>query len=70
MPQKGHADEAPLEAAHGWADGLQAGADRMGPRCPRAEPRQRADASVQGLLRPLERQNGWHLAAHAGEKAP
>jgi hypothetical protein len=59
MQQKGYEYKATIEAAHGWADGLQAVADRIGPRFPRAEPRQRAVAYVQGLLSPLERKNGW-----------
>ena len=58
------------DAAHRWADGLQAVTARIGPRFPRAEPRQRAAAYIQGLLSPLERQNGWQLAEHAGDEAP
>ena len=36
----------------------------------RAEPRRRALAYLQGLLAPLERKNGWHLAEAAGERTP
>ena len=42
----------------------------MGKRFPRAEPRQRAIADMQGLLSPIERKNGWRLAAYAGDAAP
>lgn len=58
------------EEAHRWADGLRAVIDLIGPRFPRAEPRQRAVAYLQGLLSPLERKNGWQLAEQAGDKAP
>jgi SRSO17 transposase len=36
----------------------------------RAEPRRRALAYLKGLLTPLERKNGWQLAASAGEPVP
>jgi SRSO17 transposase len=70
MQQKMTADKTTLDAAHRWADGLQAVTDRMGPRVLRAEPRQRAAASIPGLLSALERTHGWQLAAHAGDEAP
>ena len=35
---------------------------RIAPRFGRIEPRRRARAYLQGLLAPLERKNGWHLA--------
>ncbi len=37
---------------------------------PRIEPRRRARAYLQGLLAPLERMNGWHLAEAAGDPNP
>jgi hypothetical protein len=58
------------EDAHPWADGLRAVGALIGPRFPRAEPRLRAAAYVQGLLSPLERKNGWPLAAQAGDEPP
>ncbi len=54
----------------GWAtdlDGLHA---RLAPRFGRAEPRRRARTYVAGLLRPVERKNGWQLAEQAGEATP
>jgi SRSO17 transposase len=36
----------------------------------RREPRDRARAYLQGLLEPLERKNGWHLAEAAGDRSP
>jgi SRSO17 transposase len=70
MQQKVNADQTTMDAAHRWADGLQAVTDRIGPRFLRAEPRQRVAAYIQGLLSPLERKNGWQLAEHAGDEAP
>src|SRR3954469_10550826 len=48
--------------AEDWAEELEAVAGRIAPRFGRAEPRRRALAYLQGLLGPLERKNGWHLA--------
>src|SRR4051812_49983648 len=52
--------------AEDWAEALEAVAGRVAPRFGRAEPRRRALAYLQGLLAPLERKNGWHLAQAAG----
>src|SRR5436305_4583311 len=46
-----------------WSPGLP-------PRFNRIEPRRRARAYLQGLLAPLERKNGWHLAEPAGDASP
>src|SRR3954465_5737734 len=56
--------------AEDWAEELEAVAGRIAPRFGRAEPRQRALAYLQGLLAPLERKNGWHLAEAAGDHTP
>jgi SRSO17 transposase len=56
--------------AEGWAEELEAVAGRIAPQFGRAEPRRRAVAYLQGLLAPLERKNGWHLAEVAGDHAP
>jgi SRSO17 transposase len=53
-----------------WATSLDEIAQRIGPRFPRAEPRQRARAYLQGLLSPVERKNGWQLAEQAGDRRP
>src|SRR4051812_12450580 len=56
--------------AEDWAEELEAVAGRIAPRFGRAEPRRRALAYLQGLLAPLERKNGWHLAEAAGDPTP
>ena len=56
--------------AEHWAQELEAVAGRIAPRFRRAEPRRRAVAYLQGLLAPLERKNGWHLAEAAGDHTP
>jgi SRSO17 transposase len=43
---------------------------RLAPDVERAEPRQRARASLRGLIRPVERQNSWPLAAGSGDTPP
>src|ERR671911_1450218 len=60
-----HASEA-----HRWADQLDDLVARIAPRFSRVEPRRRARAYLQGLLAPLERKNGWHLAEAAGDASP
>ncbi|MGH7747112.1 MAG: IS701 family transposase [Candidatus Dormibacteria bacterium] len=54
----------------GWAGGLAAVLERIGPRFGRAEPRRRAAAYLRGLLAPIERKNGWQLAEAAGDATP
>jgi SRSO17 transposase len=53
-----------------WAEGLEAVHARVAPRFARAEPRRRALAYRRGLLRPVERKNGWQRAEQAGEATP
>src|SRR5512143_3654648 len=53
-----------------WDRSLRALHGRMAPRFRRAEPRQRALESRRGLLSAVERQNGWQLAEHLGERTP
>src|ERR671921_1006145 len=60
-----HASEAPR-----WASQLDDLCTRIAPRFGRIEPRRRARAYLQGLLSPLERKNGWHLAEAAGDASP
>lgn len=43
---------------------------RLGPYCPRAEPRHRAMASRRGLLSPAERQHSGPLAEVSGDATP
>src|SRR3954465_5428604 len=60
-----HASEA-----HRWADQLDDLVARIAPRFSRIEPCRRARAYLRGLLAPLERKNGWHLAEAAGDATP
>ncbi|KAA0675619.1 IS701 family transposase [Roseomonas genomospecies 6] len=53
-----------------WAGDLEALAVRIGPRFCRPEARERARRYLAGLLAPLERKNGWHLAEAAGDASP
>ena len=48
-----------------WAAGLDEVQRRIGPRFARSEQRQRVRAYLAGLLRPVERKNGWQLAVVA-----
>src|SRR6476661_10156349 len=57
-------------AVEGWADEVEAVAERIGPRFARSEPRRRAVGYVRGLLSATERKNGWQLAEHLGEATP
>ena len=56
--------------AHRWAGQLDELVTRIASRFNRIEPRRRARADLQGLLAPLERKNGWHLAEAAGDGQP
>src|SRR4051812_44195958 len=59
-----------IEAAEYWARGLDELAERIAPRFRRTEARHRARSYLGGLLAPLERKNGWHLAEAAGDASP
>ena len=70
MEQQGSGQEViQAEVASGTAgwDEIQ---ERIGPRFARSEQRQRVRRSVDGLLSPVERKNGWQLAEQAGEARP
>ena len=53
-----------------WNNALDALMGRIAPRFCRVEARHRARSYVAGLLAPLERKNGWHLAEAAGDASP
>ena len=53
-----------------WARGLDAVVERIAPRFSGAEARRRARLYLGGLLAPLERKDGWHLAEAAGDASP
>jgi SRSO17 transposase len=59
-----------LGEVESWARGLEELHARIAPRFTRSEPRHRALAYLKGLLSPIERKNGWHLAEQAGEQTP
>jgi len=62
-------DEA-LVTVQTWALGLTAVARRIMPHFPRRDARRRVWASRRGLLSPVERKNGWPIAAAVGEATP
>jgi SRSO17 transposase len=54
----------------GWADEVDAVAERIGRHFARSEPRRRAVGYVRALLGDAERKNGWQVAEHLGEATP
>jgi len=59
-----------LDTVRPWTLWLTEVERRMGARCARREARWRAGASIRGLLSPVERKNGWQIAAGNGERTP
>src|SRR3712207_1330147 len=59
-----------VEHIQGWAHELEHVHARIAPRFHRAEPRRRPVRSLQALLSPVERKNGWHRAEQIGEASP
>jgi hypothetical protein len=59
-----------LETVRAWAVWLTEVARGILPRCARREARRRVWASLRGVLRPVERTNGWHVAAVHGDATP
>jgi SRSO17 transposase len=53
-----------------WGQELERLHARITPRFARPDPRRRALAFLKGIVSPIERKNGWHLAEHAGEARP
>ncbi|MGA4979913.1 transposase, partial [Streptomyces cinereoruber] len=53
-----------------WAGELRTLHERFVHRFARSEPRESALAYMQGLIAPLERENGWTLAEEAGHAGP
>jgi SRSO17 transposase len=72
MQEQGHESGQELTQAEvaAWTAGWDEVQERIGPRFARSEQRQRVRRYVAGLLRPVERKNGWQLAEHAGEARP
>jgi SRSO17 transposase len=63
------ADPTPADAAT-WAADLQTLLGHLGRHFARSETRAHLRAYLTGLLSPIERKNGWHLAEHAGDATP
>jgi SRSO17 transposase len=63
------ADPTPAHTA-AWAADLQALLGHLGRHFARSETRAHLRAYLTGLLSPIERKNGWHLAEHAGDATP
>ena len=57
-------------AVDGWVKELAALHARIARHFARAEPRQHVLTYLKGLLGPLERKNGWHIAEWAGDQTP
>ena len=54
----------------GWAVGVSALHQHFARHFVRAEPRQLAYAYLRALISPIERKNGWQIAAHLGASTP
>jgi len=68
-PSFSAADPTPAQAA-GWAASLQGLLALLGRHFARSEARAHLGAYLTGLLSPVERKNGWHLAEQAGDATP
>ena len=53
-----------------WAAGLEELSARLSPHFARRDAHQRATQYLRALVSPVERKNGWQLAAIAGERTP
>jgi SRSO17 transposase len=70
MVQQERGQEVTQAEVAAWTTGWDEIQERIGPRFVRSEQRQRMRRSVEGLLSPVERKNGWQLAEQAGEARP
>jgi len=59
-----------LETVRAWAVWQPEVERRILPRFARREARRRAWAYLRGLLRPIERKNGWQVAEVNGDTTP
>jgi hypothetical protein len=59
-----------LETVRAWAVWQTEVERRILPRFARREARRRAWAYLRGLLRPIERKNGWQVAEVNGDTTP
>ena len=58
------------EALAQWAEAFEAFHARLAPLFTRREPREQAGKYLRGLLGPVERKNGWHMAEAVGDATP
>jgi SRSO17 transposase len=65
-----HPQCTPLAQIDDWHDDLSALPTRIAPHVARPEGRDRAGRYRAGLLGPVERRTGWHLAEQMGERSP
>jgi SRSO17 transposase len=70
MEQQGSGQELTQAEVAAWTAGWDEIQEQIGPRFARSEQRHRVRRSVEGLLSPVERKNGWQLAEQAGEARP
>jgi hypothetical protein len=70
MGQVSAQEQTALEEVALWEAGLAALHSRITPHFTRREPRRRTLAYLKGLLGPVERKNGWHLAEYLGHQTP
>src|SRR5258707_10835230 len=68
--QSDTASASELQVLSRAAEALDEVQARIGPRFRRAEVRRRVRRFLEGLLAPVERKNGWQLAAAIGERGP
>ena len=62
--------EVTVDTVRAWLLELTDVERRIGAQFPRWDARQRAGASLRGLLSPVERKNGWQLAEVNGDDTP
>ena len=70
VPTRGKAAELTVDTVRAWMLELTEVERRMGARLARWDVRRRARASLRGLRSPVERNNGWQLAAGNGDDTP
>lgn len=58
------------DASRTWQQTLDTLLNRIGVHFGRKEMQERANDYLQGLLRPVERKNGWQLAEATGHAVP
>ncbi len=72
LQQAGNArcTDVTLETVQAWALWQTDVERRLRPHCTRREAQHRVAAYLRGLLSPIERNNGWHVAEAVGDPTP